>query len=76
MGRYGDSTLSIVDGKLHLQRPGGPLLELVPTGADRFAIRGIPEAKIEFVRDGSGRVTTIRVLVNGEWQTAGRSSGG
>ncbi len=76
VGRYADRTLSIVDGKLHLQRPGGPLLELVPTGADRFAIRGIPEAKIEFVRDGSGRVTTIRVLVNGEWQTAGRSSGG
>jgi hypothetical protein len=76
VGHYGDRTLSIVDGKLHLQRPGGPLLELVPTAPDRFDIRGIPEAKIEFVRDGNGRVTSMRVLVNGEWQTAARTGGG
>ena len=41
VGTYGDRTLSIVDGKLHVQRPNGRLLELLPTGRDTFGIAGI-----------------------------------
>ena len=73
VGTYGDRTLSLVDGKLQIQRPNGRLLELVATGPDAFTIAGIPEAKIEFVRDANRKVVRIRVLnQQGQWEEAPR----
>ena len=40
VGTYGDRTISLADGKLHIQRPLGVLLELVSTGPDAFTITG------------------------------------
>jgi hypothetical protein len=75
-GTYGDRTLSIVDGKLMIQRPNGRQLELSSTGTDAFTIVGIPEAKIEFGRGASGRVEEIRVLTQqGQWERARRQEG-
>jgi hypothetical protein len=75
VGTYGDRTLSIVDRKLHVQRPNGRLMELVPTSRDAFGIAGIPAAKIEFVRDAAGKVSEIRVLnQRSQWETVGRDS--
>ena len=61
-GKYGDRTVSVVDGKLFIQRPNGQALELTSTGPDAFTIVGIPEAKIEFTRDAGGTVIEIRVF--------------
>ena len=73
VGTYGDRTLSIVDGKLQIQRPGGRALELVATGPDAFTIAGIPQAKIEFVRDANRKVVRIRVFnQQGQWEEAAR----
>jgi hypothetical protein len=73
VGTYGDRTISIVDGKLTIQRPNGRQLELVSTGADTFTIAGIPAAKIEFVRDANRKIARIRVLnQQGQWEEAAR----
>ena len=73
VGAYGDRTISIVDGKLYIQRPNGRPLELVATGTDAFTIAGIPAAKIEFVRDTNRKVARIRVLnQQGQWEEAAR----
>lgn len=74
-GTYGDRTLTVVDGKLTIQRPGGRPLELVVAGPDAFSIVGIPAAKIEFGRDSAGRIHEIRVLnQQNQWERARRNS--
>lgn len=71
VGTYGDRTLSVVDGKLHIQRPGGRSLELAPAGRDAFTLVGIEGARIEFGRDASGKVEEIRVLnQQNQWERA------
>jgi hypothetical protein len=73
VGSYGERTISAADGKLYLQRTGGPRLELVPAGRDAFTIANIPQAKIEFGRDQQGRVNEIRVLNrDGRWERQSR----
>ena len=75
VGTYGDRTLSLAEGKLMIQRPGGRPLELSATGRDTFTIVGIPAARIEFVRAASGKVEEIRVLnQQGEWERAKRDT--
>jgi hypothetical protein len=75
VGTYGDRTLTVVDGKLTIQRPGGRPLDLVAVGRDAFSIVGIPAAKIEFGRDGAGKVSEIRVLnQQNQWESARRDS--
>ena len=76
VGTYGDRTVSIVDGKLTIQRPNGRPLELVATGPDTFTIAGIPAAKIEFSRDATRKVARIRVLnQQGQWEEVARDGG-
>lgn len=73
-GTYGDRTVTASDGKLILTRPGGTPNELTMTARDSFTIRDIPQAKIAFVRDSTGAISTIRVLtLQGVWETAKRS---
>jgi hypothetical protein len=75
VGTYGDRTLTLVDGKLFIQRPGGGKLELVSSGRDTFSIVGIPAAKIEFGRDAAGKVKEIRVLnQQNQWERVRRDS--
>ena len=74
-GTYGDRTLTVVDGKLYIQRPGGQALELSAAGPDAFTIVGIPQARIEFGRDASGKVVEIRVLnQQQQWERVRRDS--
>jgi hypothetical protein len=72
-GEYGDRVISLVDGKLFIQRPGGPQLEMRQTGPDAFTLVQIAEAKFEFTRDASGAVDSIRVFRNGAWEVSKRS---
>jgi ketosteroid isomerase-like protein len=61
VGTYGNKEISIRDGGLHYQRIGGAGAMLTPIERDTFALR--TDAVIRFLRDGSGRVTTMRI----EW---------
>jgi hypothetical protein len=73
-GTYGDREITLRDGHLYLQRPGGPHLEMRATGPDTFGLVDVPAAQIEFVRDASKRVTQIRVLnPQGQWETVDRT---
>jgi Aspartyl protease len=72
-GEYGDRVISLTDGKLFIQRPGGPQLEMRQTGPDAFTLVQIPEAKFEFTRDAAGSVDSIRVFRNGVWEVSKRS---
>lgn len=69
-GEFGDRVISLADGKLFIQRPGGPQLEMKQTGPDAFTLVQFPEAKFEFTRDAKGAIDSIRVFRNGVWEVA------
>lgn len=75
VGTYGQRMISLVDGKLYLQRTGGPQLALVKLGPDEFGLADVPEARIKFVKDSMGKVTEIRVRNRqGEWESSPRTN--
>jgi hypothetical protein len=72
-GRYGSRVVRVENGKLVLQREGGPPLEMVPTGADAFTLAEVPQAQITFTRDAAGVVTSVAILNrDGQWETEKR----
>ncbi len=72
-GRYGERTISTEDGSLYLQRQGGPKLKLVSVSKDVFTLAEVPEARIKFARDESGRIIKLSVLNRaGEWEESKR----
>lgn len=74
LGRFGSREIRYVDGKLLLQREGGPMLEMVAAGPDAYTLREVPQARIKFVRDAAGQVTAIQVLNReGQWETEQRT---
>jgi hypothetical protein len=74
-GVYDVRTIAIDEGGLSIQRPSGPKLRLEPTDTpDAFTLRAMPNARVEFIRDGAGAVNEIRVLTpQGTWETSKRS---
>lgn len=71
VGSYGMRTISFEDGALHLQRQGGPKIKLVPVGKDEYTLEVSPTARINFVRDESGKVVEVRVLNQaGKWESS------
>jgi len=73
-GTYGVRSVVVADNSLQLQRQGGPRLKLVRTSKDEFTLIEAPGARIIFLRDGAGRITSLRVLNrDGEWETANRA---
>ena len=74
-GKYGDRNITYESGALYLQRPGGGKFEMVMTERDKFGLREVSQAKIEFQRDASGAVSSVRVLNReGQWETAARTA--
>ena len=72
-GRYGSRVIRVENGKLMLQRDGGPPLEMVATGADTFTLAEVPQAQIKFTRDAAGVVTSVAILNrDGQWETEKR----
>lgn len=72
-GKYGIRTILARDGRLYLQRDGGPALEMVAAGPDAFTLARVPAARIEFERDAKGTVVALRVLnPRGEFETTRR----
>ena len=72
VGEYGERTVSMRDGKLYIQRPGGQALELRQTGPDAFTVVVVPDSKIEFTRGPNG-IESIRALRGGVWEESKRS---
>jgi hypothetical protein len=74
-GVYDVRTITVDEGGLSIQRPNGPKLRLEAADTpDAFTLRAMPNARIEFVRDGNGAVNEIRVLnPQGTWETSKRS---
>lgn len=76
VGRYGERIISAQDGALYLQRQGGQKIKLVPVTKDEFGIDWIPNARIKFVRDETGKVTEIQVLnPAGNWEKSKKETG-
>ena len=71
VGRYGERTISAEDGVLFLQRQGGPKIKLITATKDEFTLERIPNARIKFVRDNSGKITELQVLNReGQWENS------
>lgn len=74
LGVYGQRTITFADGQLYLQRAGGPRLALVKLGPDEFGLAEVPEARIQFVKDTTGKVTELRVRNRqGDWETSAKT---
>ena len=87
VGRYGKRTITADGGALYLQRNDtpeshtdgqgrrvlAPKLKLLPDGPDAFVLERIPTSKVEFVRDASGHIAALRVLMpDGTWEVTTR----
>jgi hypothetical protein len=73
VGRYGVREIRVDEGKLVLQRDGGPPLELIATGKDAFTLKEAPQAQIKFTRDAAGAVVAVEILNrDGQWETERR----
>ncbi|MEY4556218.1 MAG: hypothetical protein RL093_1337 [Pseudomonadota bacterium] len=58
-GAYGEQQVSVVGDKLHIVRGRRPPVVLSALGPDLFTVIGDPTRRVQFTRDGSGRVTTM-----------------
>lgn len=73
VGQYGDRTVSSDGENLFIQRPGGMRIKLLDVSKDEFEPEIAPGSRIEFIRDGSGKVVEIDVLTpSGVWEKAKR----
>lgn len=61
-GAYGEATVSVVGDTLHVVRGRRPPVVLSALGPDLFTVVGDPTRRVQFTRDGSGRVTTMDSL--------------
>lgn len=75
VGTYGQRIISYAEGQLFLQRVGGPKLTLIAQGLDEFGLAEVPEARIQFSKDATGKVTELRVRNRqGEWESAPKTN--
>ena len=65
--------LSLSDGTLFIQRPGGMLLKMIETAKDTFTLERVPQAVLHFERDEQRRVVALKVMnQQGAWEQAKR----
>lgn len=68
-GLYGERAITLEDGALFIQRPGGMKLKMSPVAKDEFSLERVPEARLKFVRSEKGSVTELHVLSrDGQWE--------
>ena len=73
MGRYGERTITADNDALYLQREGGPKLKLTQVSKDEYTLEALPEARLKFVRDESGKIKELHVLNRaGGWEISKR----
>jgi retinol-binding protein 3 len=76
VGVFGPRTITLEKGSLFYKRDNRPGYELVPMGGDLFGLNGLEYFRIQFVRDGSGKVSKLVGLYdNGLSDTNDRSGG-
>jgi len=71
VGQYGERTISDDGESLYLQRHNGMKLKLIELAKDEFRPEMVPQARIKFIRDESGKIIEINVLtLDGSWEKA------
>ena len=60
-GKFGDRTITLESGALHVQRRGGPKTRLIPLGANRFVLEADPSTKLDFAVSG-GSAPAVEVI--------------
>jgi len=73
-GSYGERSVAVEDGKLAYRRNGGPKLNLVGVGANRFAFEEDPQTYVEFAVAGSSVTGFDLVRSDGSRVVAKRSN--
>jgi len=74
-GTYGDRVITLSEGALFIQRPGGMLLKMVPKTADEFTLEKVPQAVLKFERNPDQKIIAIKVVnQQGQWETAPKNS--
>jgi retinol-binding protein 3 len=58
-GRFGPRVVTLEDGALFYEREGRPKRRLTPLSKDTFAVEDVPEFRVRFVTDGSGRASKL-----------------
>ena len=73
-GTYeGGRELTISEGQLYIQRPGGMLLKMIETAPDVFTLERVPQAVLQFERDAQRKIVALKVLnQQGAWELAKR----
>lgn len=66
-GRYGERTVAVADGRLTIQRNGGPVTPLVATAPDRFAMEMDPGTEVRF--ETAGGAVTGMIVERGDGRT-------
>jgi hypothetical protein len=61
-GAFGEQSVAVVGDKLQITRGRRPPVTLARLGNDLFTVVGDPTRRVQFTRDGSGRVTTMDQL--------------
>lgn len=70
-GAYGERSITLENGFLHIQRPNGVLLKMLPKSKDEFTLERVPEALLVFERDVNNRIKSIKVSKgDNHWETA------
>ena len=72
-GVFGERTVSLEDGRLALQRSGGPRLAMIPIGPNAFAFEGDPAARVEFAVAGDQAIGFELIRGDGSRVTATRT---
>lgn len=73
-GKYGDRTLTVVGDFLYIQRPNGAVLKMLPKNKDEFTLEIVPNAILQFERDATNQIKSIKVSKgDGKWEIADKS---
>jgi retinol-binding protein 3 len=56
VGTYGARMITLENNELYYQREGRPRFRLIPMATDKFALDGLDNFRVQFVRDGTGSV--------------------
>ncbi len=64
-------TISVKNGTVHMMVPGQPEYELLPTGKDKFSLKGLTGFSVRFDRDNQNKITSLQsIQPNGTFKAA------
>lgn len=75
-GRYaGERVITTEGGFLYIKRAAGSVLKMLPVAKDEFTLEVASNAVLRFERDGSNKITALKVnKADGNWELAAREN--